>query len=92
MVSFTDRMSDLNIDGANVNVGVHREVGTQLIKKALWLQVIHCFNHRVELALKDEFTIIHSKNVEEMLLKLYFLYQKRPNCKRELRESSEVYD
>ena len=37
----------LNVGGASVNVGVHRRVGTQLMKKALWLQVIDCFNHRV---------------------------------------------
>ena len=56
ITSFTDRMSGLNVDGASVNVGVHRGVGTQLMKKASQLQVIHCFNHRVELALKDPFT------------------------------------
>ena len=67
---FKDRMSDLNVDGANVNIRVHRGVGTQLMEKALWLQVIHCFNHRVELGLKDEFTTIHFKNIEEMLCRL----------------------
>ena len=85
-------MLDSVRDGASVNIGVHKGVGTQLMAKPCGFKSFHCFNHRVELALKDKFTIIHSKNVEEMLLKLYFLYQKRPNCKRELRESSEVYD
>ena len=67
---FKDRMLGLNIDGANVNIRVHRGSGTQLMEKALWLQVIHCFNHRVELGLKDEFTTIHFKNIEEMLCRL----------------------
>ena len=31
VTSFTDRMSGLNVDGASVNVGVHRGVGTQLV-------------------------------------------------------------
>ena len=31
ITSFTDRMSGLNVDGASVNVGVHRGVGTQLV-------------------------------------------------------------
>ena len=70
ITSFTDRVLGLNVDGVSVKVGVHRGVGTQLMKKALWLQVTHCFNHRVELALKDAFTTIHSKNIKEMLLKL----------------------
>ena len=70
ITSFTDRVLGLNVDGVSVKVGVHRGVGTQLMKKALWLQVTHCFNHRVELALKDAFTTTHSKNIKEMLLKL----------------------
>ena len=44
ITSFTDRVLGLNVDGVSVNVGVHRGVGTQLMKKALWLQVTHCFN------------------------------------------------
>ena len=59
ITSFTDRKLGLNIDGASVNVGVHREVGTQLMEKSLWLLVIHCFNYRFEVALKDAFTTIH---------------------------------
>ena len=85
-------MSGLNTDCANVSVGVHREVGTQLIKKALWLQVIHCFNNRVELAFKDVFTTIHFKNIEEMLVKLYYLYQRNPKHLRELQGLSEACD
>ena len=82
-------MSGLNVHRASVNVGVHRGVGTQLMKKALWLKVIHCFNHRVELALKEAFTTINFKNIEEMLLKLYHLSQKSPKHLRELRELSD---
>ena len=37
ITSFTDRMSGLNVDGASVYVQVHRGVGTQLMKKNLWL-------------------------------------------------------
>ena len=38
------------------------------------------------------FITIHFKNIEEMLLKLYYLHQKSPKCFRELRELSEAYD
>ena len=92
ITSFIDIMLALNIDGARVNVGVHRGVATQLIIQAPWLQVIHCLNRRVELALKDAFTTIHLKNIEEILLKLYYLYQKSPNRLKELQELSEAYD
>ena len=63
ITSFTDRMLGLNIDGVSVNIGVHRGVGSQLMKEAPWLQVVHSFNHRVGLALEDVFTTIHFKNM-----------------------------
>ena len=31
ITSSTDRMSGLNVDGASINVGVHRRVSTQLV-------------------------------------------------------------
>ena len=77
MTSLTDRMLSSNVDGASVHVGVHRGIDTQLMKNTLWLQVTHCFNHRVELALMKcclDFTTC----------KLYHF--------RELQELSEAYD
>ena len=73
-----------------MNVGKHKGVGTQLKEKAPWLQVIHCFNHRVELALKDAFKNTQFEKIEEMLLKLYYLYQK--SSKGELRELADAYE
>ena len=72
------------VDGASVNFGVCRRVGAQLMEKALWLHVIHCFNHKGEVALKDVFMTIHFRKIEQMLLKLYCLYQKSPKRMREL--------
>ena len=57
-----------------------------------WLQVIHCFNHRVELALKDAFKTTAFLEIEVMLSKLYYLYQKSPKRLRELRELSDAYE
>ena len=62
------------------------------MRKALWLQIIHYFNHIVELAFKDAFTVIHFKDIEEILLKFYYLYQESPKRLRELRELSEAHD
>ena len=46
IVSFTDLMLELNVDGESVIVGVHRGVGTHLMEKTPWFQLIHCSNHR----------------------------------------------
>ena len=43
----------LNVDGAVVNTGVHHGVGPLMKEPSLWLQVIHCFNHRLEVSIKQ---------------------------------------
>ena len=53
--SFTNKLVGINVDGARVNLGKHRGVGRLVQEKATWLQVIYCFKHRVELALRDTF-------------------------------------
>ena len=54
--------------------------------------MIHCFNHRVELTLKDAFRTTSSEEVDSMLCKLYHLYQKSPKRLSQLTEPSETYD
>ena len=67
-------------------------MGTLLKGKSPWIQVIHCFNCRGELALKVAFRITSFEEVYSMLCKLYYLYQKSPKRLSELRELSEAYD
>ena len=66
----------INVNGASVNLGKHRGVGKLLQEKATWLQVIHCFNHLVELALKDAFITTGFEDIDTILCKLYYLYKK----------------
>ena len=48
---------------------------------APWINVIHCFNHNLELAVKDTFDKT-----------LFYLYRKSPKCLMELKIFSEMYD
>ena len=49
--------------------------------EAPWVEIVHCFNHKLELVIKDAFaTTIFYRNIDEMLTKLYYLYQKSPKC------------
>ena len=57
-----------------------------------WLQVIHCFNHRLELAIKDAFKSNNFNKVDEMLRKFYCLYQKSPKRLRELKCIAEAWE
>ena len=43
---------------------------------APWLSAFHCFNHNLELAVKDTFDKTFLKAVDNMLLKLHYLYHR----------------
>ena len=87
-----DKLVGINIDSASVNLGKHKSVGTLLKEKSSWIQVIHSFNHRVELALSLLFRTTSFDKVDSVLCKLYYLYQKSPKRLSELRELSKAYD
>ena len=53
--NFQSRLVGLNIDGASVNLGIHNGLGALMKNEMPWLEVIHYFDHRVELAVNDAF-------------------------------------
>ena len=61
-------------------------------KSSPWLQVIHCFNNRPELSRKDAFTTDSFVKIYQMLMKLYYFYQKSPKRLLELKRMSEAWD
>ena len=64
----------LNVDGASVNTDVHNGVGVLMQADSPWLQMIHCFNHRLELAIKDAFKNNNFNKIDEMLMTFCYLY------------------
>ncbi|XP_065642255.1 E3 SUMO-protein ligase KIAA1586-like [Hydra vulgaris] len=82
----------VNLDRANVNLGAYAGLGALLKEGSPWLEVVHCFNHRLELALKDAFESLSAfKTVDELLLQLYYLYQKSPKRYRKLQGLAEAW-
>ena len=74
VTSLENRLVGINISGASVNIG---KCGiAKLLKELLpWLEVVHCFNHRLKLTLKDVFQDIKSfQMIDEVLMKVYYLY------------------
>ena len=65
-----------------------------LLKESLpWLEVVQCFNHRLELALKDAFQDIKLfQMIDEMLMKIYYLFQNSPKRLRELKAFSNALE
>ena len=90
ITSFEEKLVGLNVDGASVNTGKHKGFAARIKKSAPWLNVVHCFNHRLELSIKDALEQIPSfQTINEFLLKLYYLYHKNPKRLRLLYELSE---
>ena len=91
ITKFSKRMLGLNVDGANVNTGIHKGLGAKIKEEADWLQLVHCFNHCLELALKDAFSNSWFKAIEEFLNEICLLYQTSPKRYRKLKRVAEAY-
>ena len=90
--SVHQRMTNLSVDGASVNSGIHNGLGAKMRESTAWLSTIHCFNHILEVAVKDTFNTTFFKEVDNMLLKLFYLYRESPKRLRELKMFGEMYD
>lgn len=84
-----EKLVGLGADGASVNSGNKSGVKALLSEKAPWLIFQWCVAHRLELALKDALHNSYFKKVDNMLLRLFYLYHKSP---KKLFELKSVYD
>ena len=67
-------------------------LGKLIRDEAPWVEIVHCFNHRMELAIKDTVTTTtFYHNIYEMLTKLYYLDQKSPKPIQQLRELNDAF-
>ena len=92
MTEFHTKLPGFNVDGASVNAGIHKGLTQLLRESSPCLNVVHGFNHRFELAIKDAFKATFFEDIDILLNKLYYLYRKSPKRLQELREFSEVYE
>ena len=83
-------------DGATVNVSDQNGMRGKLQAALPWLYWAWCYAHRLELAYKDAFSSRLFHDIDDMLLRLYYLYEKSPKKCRELSELindlKEVYE
>jgi hypothetical protein len=54
--------------------------------------LIHCFNHRIELAIKDAFDASAFSKIDQMFQVLHSLYNARPKRYRELKHLAEAWE
>lgn len=72
-------------DGASANIAGAGLKG--LVEKELpWIYWMWCLAHRLELAVKDAFKNTSFQQIDDMLLRLYYLYEKSPKKCRHLED------
>ena len=83
-------------DGASVNISDQNGMRSILQRNHPWLFWSWCFAHCLELACKDALCSSLFSDVDDMLIKLYYLYEKSPKKCRELtdivNDLKEVYE
>ena len=78
-------------DGCSTNRGEKGGVKGILKKEYPWFLFVWCIAHRLELALKDALSSTYFKEIDDCLLKPYYLYEKSPKRLRSLQELSNIY-
>ena len=79
-------------DGASVNRGDKEGVKAILKRENPWLNFGWCVAHRLELALKDALKGTSFDEVDNVILRLHYLYKKSPKKLRQLKELVEIYE
>ena len=85
IVGWEEKLIGFGCDGASVNIGAGGLRGS-LEKSVPWVVVFWCLAHRLELSLKDALKDTFFCSIDEMLLQVYYLYEKSPKKCRELND------
>lgn len=78
-------------DGATVNRGQREGVIGILNAKLPWVIYVWCLAHRLELSMKDALQPTCFNSADDMLLRLYYLYENSPKKLSQLRDLHSLY-
>ncbi len=78
VANWEHKLIGMGCDGASVNLGSTSGLKGLLTEAMPWIVVFWCLAHRLELALKDALKDTFFMQVDEMLLRIYYLYEKSP--------------
>ena len=65
----------VNVDGGSVNTAISKRLGLKIKKDTPLLVLRHCFNHRLQVAIKDAVSGNLFDKVDVMLRETYHLYK-----------------
>ena len=85
VTGWENKLVGFGCDGASVNIAANGLRG-YLEESVPWVIVFWCLAHRLELALEDALKGTLFSAVDEMLLRVYYLYKNSPKKCRELEE------
>ena len=77
------RMIGFGCDGTNANIAAG---GLHLTHEMPWIFVFWCLAHRLELAIKDALKSTYFSTIDDLLLRLYFLYENSSKKCKELED------
>ena len=79
------KLVGIGTDGASTNI-VSAGLKGLVENKLPWIYWMWCLAHRLELAIKDALKSTSFDLIDDMLLRLYYIYEKSPKKCRELEE------
>ena len=77
-INYLNRLVGFGSDSASVNTGAKEGIKTILHRDNEWLNFGWCVTHRLDVALKNAFKGTAFDDIEELVLRLYYLYVKPP--------------
>ena len=90
--NFYQKLVGFGADGASVNRGDKEGVKAIMRRENPWLNFGWCVSHRLELALKDALKGTSFDAVDNLILRLHYLYKKSPKKLRQLQELVDAYE
>ena len=91
VTSFEKKLIGFTSDSASVNCGEQNSMKKILHEKSPWLVFIWCMAHRLELALAEAFRNTEFETIDNVLLRIFYMYQKGLKKLREIRELCDIY-
>ena len=85
VTNWEEKLIGVGCDGTNVNIAAGGLRG-YLEEAVPWIVVFWCLAHRLELSLKDALANTFFSTIDDMLMRVYYLYEKSPKKCVELAE------
>ena len=78
LLEWKNKLIGIGCDGTNANMGSAGGLKSYLQEDILWLMVSWCLAHRLQLSVKDALKGTFFKEIDELLLQVYYVYKKSP--------------